>query len=142
MTSGPAEFLDTNILIYAFSTDPKSAIAEELLAKGCATSLLGLNEFVKVAHRKLSMTWAEIRMALASIRLLCPRVLPLDIEGHELALELVEKHRLGFFDALMVSSALRGGCKTFWSEDMHDGLLVDGQLRITNPFRRTGVLGT
>jgi len=26
------------------------------------------------------------------------------------------------------------GCTTLWSEDMQDGLLVEGQLRIINPF--------
>ncbi len=135
MTSDPSEFLDTNILVYAFSTDPRSAIAERLLAKGCTISLLGLNEFANVAHRKLAMTWGEIRMALAAVRLLCPKVLPVDLEAHDHALDLAERHRLGFFDALMVSSALRGGCETFWSEDMHDGLVIDGQIRIANPFR-------
>ena len=135
MSPSSGEFLDTNILVYAFGTESKSAVAEGLLAKGCAVSILGLNEFANVAHRKLAMNWSEIGVALASIRLLCPIVLPIDIEAHELALELAERHRLGFFDALMISSALRGGCEIFWSEDMHDGLVVDGRLRILNPFR-------
>jgi predicted nucleic acid-binding protein len=135
LISGSGEFLDTNILVYAFATDSRSTVAESLLAKGCAVSVLGLNEFANVAHRKMGMTWIEIGVALASIRLLCPSVLPIDIEAHELALELAERHRLGFFDALMISSALRGGCETFWSEDMHDGLVVDGRLRVLNPFR-------
>lgn len=138
MTSGSSEFLDTNILVYAFSTDSRAVVAERLLAKSCTISLLGLNEFANVAHRKLAMTWTEIGTALASIRFLCPKVLPLDIETHEIALELAQRHRLGFFDALMISSALRGGCETFWSEDMHDGLEIDGRLRILNPFRTTG----
>ena len=35
---------------------------------------------------------------------------------------------------MIVAAALIAGCTTLWSEDMHDGLLVEGQLRIVNPF--------
>jgi len=32
MSARPREFLDTNVLVYAFSVDPKSTIAEAVLA--------------------------------------------------------------------------------------------------------------
>jgi predicted nucleic acid-binding protein len=35
---------------------------------------------------------------------------------------------------MIVATALLAGCTTLWSEDMHDGLVVDGQLHIRNPF--------
>jgi predicted nucleic acid-binding protein len=35
----------------------------------------------------------------------------------------------------MVATALQAGSSTLWSEDMQDGMLIDGKLRITNPFR-------
>ena len=96
--------------------------------------LQGLNEFANVARRKLKMTWLETRQALTPIRALCPTVAPLDIETHEAGLGLAE--RLGFspFDALMVAAALRAGCDVFWSEDLQDEMIVDGTLRIRNPF--------
>jgi predicted nucleic acid-binding protein len=50
-------------------------------------------------------------------------------------LRLAERHGFAFFDALMVAAALRAGSTTLWSEDMQDGMLVDGKLRIANPFR-------
>jgi predicted nucleic acid-binding protein len=28
-------------------------------------------------------------------------------------------------------------CDTLWSEDMHHGMVLDGRLRIVNPFRTT-----
>ncbi|KQU72922.1 hypothetical protein ASC75_04445 [Aminobacter sp. DSM 101952] len=43
--AAPDELLDTNILVYAFTTDPRCATAEKLLAKGCLVSVQGLNEF-------------------------------------------------------------------------------------------------
>jgi predicted nucleic acid-binding protein len=38
------------------------------------------------------------------------------------------------FDALILASALQAGSNTLWSEDMQDGAIIDGRLRIANPF--------
>jgi predicted nucleic acid-binding protein len=35
----------------------------------------------------------------------------------------------------MISAALRAGCDALWSEDMQDGMSIDGRLRVVNPFR-------
>jgi predicted nucleic acid-binding protein len=131
----PGEFLDSNVLVYAFTSDPRAHKAQELLARGCTAGVQGLNEFVSVARRKLGMTWVEVRDALAAIRTLCPTILPIDIDTHTDALQIAERYRLSVFDALMVTAALRVDCRILWSEDMHDGLIVEGRLRIANPFR-------
>jgi predicted nucleic acid-binding protein len=135
MSSSPDEFLDTNILVYAFSTDPRGGVAESLLAKGCAVGLQGLNEFTNVARRKLGMDWAEVRASLDAIRALCPVILSLDEDTHSEGLAVAERYGLAFFDALMIAAALRAECRIVWSEDMQDGLLVGGRLRIANPFK-------
>ena len=127
-------FLDTNVLVYAFSDDPRAAQAEALLASGCATAVQALNEFTNVARRKLGFGWDEVEDALRSIRTLCSTVVPLDIGVHEDGLRIARQHRLSLFDALMVAAALGSGCDTLWSEDMHDGLVIDGRLRVRNPF--------
>lgn len=131
----PEEFLDTNVLVYAFSLDPRSAKAEELLTRGCAVGLQGLNEFVNVARRKLKMSWAEVHGALAAIRDLSPAIFPLDMQTHSDGIEIAERYGLSVFDGLMVAAALRGGCRTLWSEDMQDGMIIDSNLRIANPFK-------
>jgi predicted nucleic acid-binding protein len=96
--------------------------------------LQGLNEFANVARRKLMMTWLEIRQALTAIRALCPTVAPLDIETHEAGLGLAERLAFSPFDALMVAAALRAGCDVFWSKDPQNEMMVDGTLRIRDPF--------
>ena len=135
MNATPREFLDTNVLIYAFTNDPRAQEAQELLARGCSAGVQGLNEFANVARRKLGMTWVEVREALAAIRTLCRTILPIDIDTHIDALRIAERYRCSIFDALVVAAALRADCSILWSEDMHDGLVVDGRLRISNPFR-------
>jgi predicted nucleic acid-binding protein len=131
----PGEFLDSNILVYAFTADPRAAAAQKLLERGCAISVQALNEFANVARRKLGKSWAEIRDALAAIRTVCTKILPIDLDTHAAALRLAERHGFAFFDALMIAAALQAGSDTLWSEDMQHGMTIDGKMRILNPFR-------
>jgi len=131
------EFLDSNVLVYAFADDPRTAAARALLERKCVISVQGLNEFVNVARRKLRNSWDEVRDALAVIRALCPVVVHIDVPIHTDALRLAERYGFAFFDALMVAAALQAGSDILWSEDMQDGMLIDGKLRINNPFRAT-----
>jgi predicted nucleic acid-binding protein len=133
----PGELLDTNVLVYAFTTDPRAVAAQALLERGCLVSVQGLNEFTNVARRKLGMSWQEVHDALSAIRTLCRTALPIDLGTHEDALRIAERHGYPIFDALMISAALRAGCDTLWSEDMQDGMAIDGRLRIVNPFRES-----
>jgi predicted nucleic acid-binding protein len=96
-----------------------------------------LNEFTNVARRKLGMTWAEVRDALAAIRTVCRTVLPMDIETHADALRIAECHGCTIFDALMIASALRADCAVLYSdsEGMQDGMAIGARLHIVNPFR-------
>jgi predicted nucleic acid-binding protein len=136
MSSSAREFVDTNIVVYAFTDDPRSEKALALLGRGCMISVQVLSEFANVARRKLGMSWAEVDDASASIRTLCPTILPLDIDSHLLAMDIAKRYKLSVFDALVTATALQGGCETLWSEDMHHGLVVDDRLRIVNPFRK------
>jgi predicted nucleic acid-binding protein len=128
------EFLDTNVLVYAFSTDPRSEAASVLLAKGCTIGVQGLNEFANIARRKLGMSWEETGQALEAIRTLCARTEPSTIQVHERAMTLAAYHGFSVFDAVMLATALEAGCETFWSEDMQNEMRVEGTLTILNPF--------
>ncbi|MBV2182945.1 MAG: PIN domain-containing protein [Rhizobium sp.] len=126
--------LDTNVLIYAFTNDPRSLQAQECLAKPFILSTQALNEFSNVALRKLGMTVADVRSAITDICLLAEDVLSLDSDTHGLALDIVERYRLSFYDSLMLAAACRAGCDVFLSEDIATGLrLEDGPL-VVNPF--------
>ena len=129
-------FLDTNVLIYAVAkNDPRASRAEELLAGGAVVSVQSLNEFAAVAKRKLNMSWREVNEFLDLICVLCPNPVPLTFEIHKSALGIAEKYAYGIYDALVISAALQAGCKTLFSEDLQDGLVVNRQLTIRNPFR-------
>jgi predicted nucleic acid-binding protein len=130
-------FFDTHVLIYAVAQDdPRSPQAEELLASGGVLSVQILNEFASVARRKILMSWSDVMEALNAFRVLCPSPLPITIEMHDAALKIARKHGYSIYLALVVSAALEAGCTTLYSQDLHDGQTIDGQLRICNPFIR------
>ena len=56
------------------------------------------------------------------------------VQTHQVGRALAEKYQLSVYDAMIVSAALIAGCTTLWTEDMHDGLLVEDRLRVVNPF--------
>jgi predicted nucleic acid-binding protein len=128
-------FIDTNILLYLLSADAQKAdAAEKLVQQGGLISVQVLNELANALRKKLLLSWRETNDILASIRALCS-VESLTPETHERGVLLAERYSLNIYDAMIVSSALIAGCSTLYSEDMHDGLLVENQLFIRNPFR-------
>jgi predicted nucleic acid-binding protein len=136
VSSVPVDFLDSNVLIYAFTTDERAAAAQALLQDRPVISVQGLNEFANVARRKLAMGWEELRDAVSALRALCSTVMALDVTIHDEALRIAERYGYSIFDALVIASALQAGSETLWSEDMQDGMVIDGRLRIVNPFRK------
>jgi predicted nucleic acid-binding protein len=127
-------FLDTNILVYAFTTsDRRSTIALDLLGDGGVVSVQVLNEFVNVSRRKLRFQWAEVESALRALRTILDPPIPLTVDLHESAIVLAREHRLSFYDALIVAAASRANCAILLTEDMQHGKRM-GDLTIRNPF--------
>jgi predicted nucleic acid-binding protein len=134
----PGSFLDSNVLIYLASAETaKADRAEAALAAGGTISVQVLNEVANVARRKMGLSWSETRAMLDMLRGLLA-VRPLTIEVHETGLDLAERHGLSLYDAMIVAAALEADCDRLLSEDMQDGLRIEGRLTIVNPFRATG----
>lgn len=133
-------FVDTNVLVYAFDrTDPrKQAIAAEHLERlwtertGVLSTQI-LQEFYSVAtaRMKLAMTPAEAR-EVAELYAEWPVTViePRDILN---ASGLHERHKLSFWDALVLQAAIVAGADRLLTEDLQDGLEVQG-VRVQNPF--------
>jgi predicted nucleic acid-binding protein len=132
----PGSFFDTNVLLYlASSDDAKAERAEQLLASGGTISVQVLNEIANVASRKMRFSWERTHRLLAQIRLLLPAIVPMTLEMHVVGLRLAERYNLSIYDGMIAASALGANCDTLWSEDMHDGLVMDRRLTVLNPFR-------
>lgn len=132
MTAKP--FLDTNILIYAFARDDRrTGKARELIAAGGRLSVQVLNEFVNVSRRKLQRDWSDIGAFLALVRERVEEPSAITGETHRAALSLAERHRMSFYDSLIIASARLAGPSLLYSEDFQHGRTVEG-VRIVNPF--------
>jgi predicted nucleic acid-binding protein len=126
-------FFDTSILVYAQQAGGKADRARALLAGGGKLSVQVLNEFTAVSRRKQAKEWREIGEAISDLLALVDPPLALTLDLHAAARALAEEHRLSFYDALIVVSAIEAGCNVLYSEDMQHGRTIGG-LAIANPF--------
>lgn len=127
-------FLDTNIIVYAFSTnDSRSGKADEILQAGGVVSVQVLNEFVNVLRRKQRRDWDEIEAALRVLKVLLDPPRPLTVEVHETAVGVARTHGLSIYDSLIVAAALHTDCSILYSEDLRHGQAIE-RLTICNPF--------
>jgi len=128
-------FFDTNVVLYAFHQgNARRQRAETLLAAGGALSVQVLNEFVNVARRKLNKSWEEVRRAVGILRIFCPDPAPVTIETHDRAVQIAERYGYSIFDSLIVAAALERECNILYSEDLRADQVIQGRLRIENPF--------
>lgn len=131
-------FLDTNVLVYLFDRDTpaKQQRAREVLAAeggSASVSTQVLQEFYVTVTRKLGQPLAE-KDAEAAVRdLAALEVVPIDTPLVLAAIARSRADRLSLWDALVVESALRSGCRRLLTEDLQDGRLF-GRLRVENPF--------
>jgi predicted nucleic acid-binding protein len=130
----PGSFLDSNVIVYLASEQhAKADRAERLVARGGTINIQVLNEIANVSRRKMGMSWAEIRNFLLIVRGLL-KVEPVTIDIHDVGIDLAERYRLSLYGAMIISAALQAQCDTLLSEDLQDGLLINGRLRVVNPF--------
>ena len=134
-------FLDTNIIVYSFdqSSAPKSEVADHLLRQGLLTrkgaiSYQVVQEFFNVARRRSPgpMRLEEAEHFLSTVLgPLC--VVHSSPALFHRSLQLVERFRLQWYDALIVAGALEAKCGILYSEDFQNGQKFD-DLEIRNPF--------
>jgi predicted nucleic acid-binding protein len=127
-------FLDSNVVLYAYTQDDKSIAAKAILLEGAIISVQTLNEFTNVARKKLGFEWAEVTVSIGQIKSLCAPVLAMSEEIHDKARAIAERYRLPIYDANVIAAALSVGCDTLYSEDMQHGLVIEDRMTIRNPF--------
>ena len=136
--AGTRCFIDTNVLVYADSTDEprKQRIAIDLVRylrfeRLGVLSTQVLNEYIQVGLRKLGLSHAHVREQLRCYRQFDLATITPDTI--ELALDLHQSHALSYWDALILASAHISGCAVVLTEDMGHGEVLAG-VRLINPF--------
>lgn len=129
-------FLDSNVLIYLYSEDEpeKAELAQQCAQEPDAwISTQVLNEVSNVLRRKQKQTYPAILNVVRELQSNF-QVTTITTQTIEQALLLGARYRYSYFDSLMLASALEQGCTVLYSEDMQDGQVVEGLLRISDPF--------
>lgn len=129
--------IDTNVAVYALSSEPKRERARAILLECDFASVQVFNEYAHVARRKIGRQWTEIQADVGNLAEMIGAVLPVSAADNGRALVLASRYRLSFFDALLLAVALAGGATIFYSEDMQHGLVIEDRLTIINPFLDT-----
>jgi len=127
-------FIDSNVLLYLVDADPaKAERVEKLLIEGGVINAFVLAETAYVMVRRWKRPWQDASAVLAAFRA-NTIIHAMTDETVARGMQYGERFGLQPYDAMIVAAAVLAGCTTLLSEDMHDGLVVDG-LTIRNPFR-------
>ena len=132
-------FIDTNVLVYAYDIDAgrKRQTAQEVLLnlwqeRSGAVSMQVLQEFYTTSTRKLASTLSKekARLILNRYAHWCIATTPAEIKE---AFLIEDAARIGFWDALIVATAIKAGASRILSEDLNPGQMIAG-VQIVNPF--------
>ena len=130
-------FIDTNVLIYAFTADEpnKRNIALEYIDE-CQSVISAqvLKEFSNVLLKKGNINHEEIKIIINGIIEVTSVIID-ELAFVIGAFDIHKRYEYSFYDSLIITTALSAQCKALLSEDMQDGQIIDGSLRIINPFR-------
>jgi predicted nucleic acid-binding protein len=133
------EFLDTNILVYAYdrSEPRKQQIAQGLVRRAVAGEITAssqvLGEFAATLLHKLSPP-ANPEDLMALLDTLGPiRLVPIDGDVVRRAVQARAQYGVHFYDGMILAAAERGGCQKIWSEDLNAGQKYFGCV-VENPF--------
>jgi predicted nucleic acid-binding protein len=136
----PAEFVDTNILVYSYDQtaerkfDRSRELMEKLWDSGeGVVSTQVLEEFyititAKIPNRIRPAEACQIISDLGTWK-----VSVLEIPDILTASEIAERYQLSFWDGLILAAAQKEEATIVWSEDFNHGQKY-GELTVYNPF--------
>ena len=132
-------FVDTNVLIYAYDVDAgiKHQVAKDLLRelwteRTGVLSMQVLQEFYVNVTRKIPrpIPKSAARLVVTAYAVWCIDTMQAEISA---AFQIEDQAKIGFWDALIVASAVKSGATRIVSEDMNAGHMIAG-IGIENPF--------
>jgi predicted nucleic acid-binding protein len=128
--------VDTNIMLYALDEfyPAKQKIAIDVLADHPYFCSQNLSEFINVCLRRRKLPKTDVGKLIITYLQQC-RYIPVSEQMLTKSLDIMTAYDFQLFDSIIVAAALDTGCTTLYSEDMHDGQLIDKQLKIVNPFK-------
>jgi predicted nucleic acid-binding protein len=134
-------FVDTNVLTYLFDDSEPEKLdaararleAEEKKRELVASTQVLQELYVSLTKGKSPIATPEI--AEAAVRAAAAyTIVHVDTALVLTGIAASQKHRISFWDALIVSAAREADCDLLLSEDLNHGQVIDG-VRVENPFQ-------
>lgn len=134
----PTHCLDTNVLLYAFSTAPRDAakatIARDWISReDWGVPVQVLQEFYVNAIRAPGALSHDDALAMIEEIASSRPVAATDLPLLRHALQLKDRYGIAYWDAAVVAGARRLGASVLVTEDLSDGQNYGG-VRVVNPF--------
>lgn len=134
----PSHCLDTNVLLYAFSTTPsdvaKATIARDWISReDWGVPVQVLQEFYVNAVRSPGALSHDDALAMIEEIASSRPVAATDLPLMRHALQLKNRYGIAYWDAAVVAGARRLGASVLVTEDLSDGQNYGG-VRVVNPF--------
>jgi predicted nucleic acid-binding protein len=134
-------FIDTNVRIYAHDIDAgemhniaKAIVTGLWTERNGALSPQVLQEFYVNARKKIPrpLSKESARLVVNTYSIWCIETTSIEISN---AFRIEDESKIGFWDALIVASALKSGAGRILSEDINAGQAIAG-VAIENPFAK------
>ena len=132
-------FVDSNVWLYIFlpgQDKNKAAIAKRLIQQkksNIVVSTQVINEIMRNLFRNKAISEVQARHLIRAFYQEY-QVVPVNEPVQIQASMLREKYSFSYWDSLITAAALESKAVTLYSEDMQDGLTLEKQLTIVNPF--------
>ena len=132
-------FADTNVLIYPLDPrDPTKRNRAAAILRVCTeraslvTSIQTLNECYRIlVERRRIMPNAAAQDFIREIMWSC--IAPLDLNTLAKAWDIYDKRNYGWWDCVMLASAIQASSAVFVTEDLSHGDEIDG-MHVLSPF--------
>lgn len=138
--TGTDIFLDSNITVYLLENDRarRDLVASFILDDRFVLSTQVISENVSVCLRKLRLSQVD---AFAHGRFLMDtfRMTYISDSTIGLAFDVAQRYGFGYYDSLILATAMENGCGILYSEDMQHGQMILDRLTVINPFKESGI---
>lgn len=135
-------FIDTNVFIYVFLEDEenveKRRVSSELLQKLSSADVVISTQVLSEIYSVMLRNKISDKVIQEKEEILIAETLvsPITLETIKKSWEIRTKYAYSYWDSLIIASALENNCLTLYTEDMHDGQVIEDRLRIINPFEK------
>ncbi len=129
-------FLDTNVLIYAYSeteTKKKAKVLSLLEDEPVCLSTQVVNEFVWVMNKKFNVAMDSLQQIVKNLFDLY-HVALINNATISKAINMSSQLKFSYWDSLIVASSLEAGCDILYTEDLQHEQIIENRVTVKNPF--------